>query len=186
MFKKIIYDFFFLNLNEFSNINVDFQINIALFAIAIGICVAAVAITLYRSSLQRIIKQLTRFEAKDEVSARTLAELGLEKSIFIKMALAREGRLTRMIGRVGEVQYTYEEYLALSKEKGFRHEKIDFASAQFYIRADKQDDARNIIENYGASMYRTALYCVLVMALYVCIMIFMPEILTIINNAMGA
>lgn len=186
MFKKIIYDFFFLNLNEYSNINVDFQINIALFAIAIGICVAAIAITLYRSSLQKIIKQLTRFEAKDEASARTLAELGLEKSLILKMALSREGRLTRMIGRVGEVKYTYEEYIALSKEKGFRHEKVDFTVAQFYIRDDKQDDARNIIENYGASIYRALLYCVLVIALYVCLMIFMPEILTVINNAMGS
>lgn len=185
MFEKIMYDFFFLNLNEYSNINVDLQINIVLFAVAIAICVSAVIITLYRSSLQKIIKQLTRLEATDEASARTLAEMGLEKSIFIKMALSREGRLTRMIGRVGEVQYTYEEYLELSKKKGFRHEKVDFASAEFYIRPDKQDEARNIIENYGASMYRTVLYCVMVIAVYVCLMLFMPEILTLINDAIG-
>lgn len=185
MFEKIFYDFFFINLNEYQNINVDFQINVVLFFVSLAICAAAFIITLYRSSLQKVIKQLTRLEAKDEDGARTLAELGLEKSIFIKMALCREGRLTRIIGRVGETKYTYEEYLALSKQKGFRHENLDFTTARFYIREEKADDAKNIIENYGTSMWRTALYCVLVIAVYVCLMLFMPEILRLIDNALA-
>ena len=180
----MIKEFFVLNLNEYSNIDIDFQINVFLFILAIAICASAVVVTLYRSSLQKIIKQLTRLEARDEESARTLADLGLEKCIPVKMALSREGRLTRMIGRVGEKRYTYDEYVRLSKKKGFRHEKIDFATAEFYIRAEKKDEARNIVENYSASMYRTMLYCVLVIALYVCLMFFMPEILTFINGMM--
>ena len=183
MFKKIFYDFFFLNLNEYPNINIDFQINVFLLFLSIAICAAAVVVTIYRSTLQRVIKQLIRLEAFNEQSACTLADLGLEGSVFIKMALAREGRLTRMIGRVGEKKYTYEEYLALSKEKGFRHEKVDFATAQFYVREEQMDDAKNIVENYGTSVYRTALYCVLVMVLYVCLMLFMPEILSLIDGA---
>lgn len=186
MFEKIIYDFFFLNLKDYPNINIDLEINVLLFFISVAICVAAVIITLYRSSLQKIIKQLSRLEAKDEASARTLKDIGLEKSIFIRMALSREGRLTRMIGRVGETKYTYEEYLALSKKKGFKHEKVDFSVAEFYIREERADEAKNIIENYGTSMYRTALYCVLVIALYVCLALFMPEILVFIDGALGS
>lgn len=186
MFEKIFYDFFFLNLKDYPNINIDFEINVFLLFIAIAVCAAAVIVTLYRSSLQKIIKVLSRLEAKDEESARTLGEMGLEKSLILKMALSREGRLTRMIGRVGETRYTYEEALELSKKKGYKHEKVDFATAQFYIRADRADEAKNIIENYGTSMLRTVLYCVLVIAVYVCCLFFMPEILNLIDSALGS
>lgn len=178
-------DFFFLDINEYFDISGSFKINVFLFVFAIAVCIAAVVITLYRSSLQRIVKQLMRLEASCEESARTLAELGLDKCIPLKMALSREGRLTRLIGRVGEKIYTYEEYKTLSKTKGFRHEKVNFAEARFYIRDGKGDEARNIIENYGASMFRTALYCVFVIAFYVCLMLFMPEILSLISGAAG-
>lgn len=179
----MLYDFFVLDVNEYANIDGSFKINIFLFFLAVGICAAAVIITLYRSSLQRIVKQLTRLEAVDEERARTLGDLGLDRSIIIKMALSRDGgRLTRLIGRVGQKKYTYDEYKALTKQKGYRHDKIDFSSAEFYIREGKEEEAKNIVENYGASMYRTALYCVLVMALYVCLMFFMPEIIMFISG----
>ena len=182
----MLYDFFTLDVNEYAGIHGSFKINIFLFFIALGMCIAAVIITLYRSSLQRIVKQLTRLNAFDEESARTLGDLGLERCLIIKMALARDGgRLTRLIGRVGQKTYTYEEYKALTKKKGYRHERINFAEAEFYIREGKGDEARNIIENYGASMFRTALYCVLVMALYVCVMFFMPEIIMLIDGAIS-
>ena len=184
--SSIINDFFLINLNRYSNIDIDFQINVFLFILALAICAASVVITLYRSSLQKIIKQLTRLSATGEKTARTLPELGLEKSLILKMALSREGRLTRIIGRVGEKLYTYEEYVELSKQKGgIKREKIDFNTAKFYIRPEKADAAKNIIENYGTSMLRTVLYCVFVMAFYVCIALLMPEILSLINSFLG-
>ena len=184
MFKKIYYDIFLINLNEYPNINTDLQINVLLLGIALAICAAAIIVTLYRSSLQRLIKQLTRLGACSEESARTLADLGLERSLTIKLALSREGRLTRMVGRVGEIKYTYDEYLALMKQKGFKHERIDFASAEFYIRDEQADDARNIIENYSSSLLRAVLYCLLVISLYVCLMLLMPSILSMLDTAL--
>ena len=186
MFKKIFYDFFLINLKDYPNIGGDLYINVLLLCVALGICATAIVVTLYRSSLQRLIKQLTRLGAESEESARTLREMGLEKSIVLRMALSREGRLTRLVGRVGEVKYTYEEYLALSKQKGFRHEKIDFTTAEFYIREEHTAEAKNIIDNYGASMLRAVLYSVGVIAVYVCVMFFMPEILSLIDAALGA
>ena len=186
MFEKIIYDFFLINLKDYPNINIDLEINVVLLFVSIAIAVCAVVITLYRSALQRAIKQLTRLGATDEASARTLAELGMEKSWILKMALSREGRLTRIIGRVGEKRYTYEEYAELSRKKGgIKDERIDFATAEFYVRPERADDAKNIIENYGTSMLRTALYCVLVLAVYVCIALMMPAILSLIDGMMG-
>ena len=59
MFDKIIYEFFFINLNEYPNINIDFQINVFLLIVAIAIAICSVIITFYRSSLQQVIKQLS-------------------------------------------------------------------------------------------------------------------------------
>ena len=186
MFEKIFYDFFLINLNEYSNINIDLEINVLLFFISLAICASAFAVTLYRATLQQAIKRLTRFSASDEESARTLGDLGLEKSVLLKMALSRRGRLTRIIGRVGERSYTYEEYVELSRTKGgLKDEKIDFETAEFYIRPESVDDAKNIIENYGTSMLRTSLYCVLVIAVYICVALVMPEVLTLINNLLA-
>jgi hypothetical protein len=179
-------NFFWLNLKDYDNIKIDFPINAFLLFLAVAIAVASVIITLYRGGLQKLIKQLTRYLAKDEKNARTLAELGLEKSFIVKLALSREGRLTRLVGRVGETVLTYEEALALSKEKKkSKPERIDFETARFYIRPERGDEAKNIIENYSASMFRTALYCVLVFALYVCIALLMPEILNFINSSLA-
>ena len=174
--------FFLINLKDYPNIKIDFPINAFLFFLAVAICVASIVITLYRAGLQKLLKQLTRLHAQDENNARTLAELGLEKSFIVRLALSREGRLTRLVGRVGETVLTYEEALALSKEKKkSRPERINFATARFYIRPGKVDESKNIIENYGTSMVRTALYCVLVFAVYVCVALLMPEILAAVN-----
>ena len=185
MIGKFFNDFFWLNLKNYENIKLDFPINAFLFFLAVSIAVSSIIITLYRAGLQKLIKQLTRLLAQDEKNARTLAELGLEKSFIVRLALSREGRLTRLVGRVGETVLTYEEAVRLSKEKKrTRPERIDFATARFYIRSGKIDEAKNIIENYGTSMVRTALYCVLVFALYVCIALLMPEILNFVNSSL--
>ena len=42
MFKKIYYDIFLINLNEYPNINTDLQINVLLLGIALAICAAAI------------------------------------------------------------------------------------------------------------------------------------------------
>ena len=42
-----------------------------------------------------------------------------------------------------------------------------------------------IMETYGSSILRTCLYCVLALALYICIALCMPEILSFINTQLG-
>lgn len=186
MFAKLIYDFFFINLNEYPNIGIDFEINVFLLVLTIALCVCFFLVNHHRSMMQTIIKQLTRHGAKDEESAKTLAELGLDRAVTLKWALSKRGQLTRMVGRVGEKIYTYEEYVALSKQKGgIKDEKIDFTTARFYILESGQDRAKNVLENYGTSLPRAILYCVLFLALYVCIALSMPELLTLINGWLG-
>ena len=129
--------------------------------------------------------QLTRHGAKDEESAKTLNELHLKDSAFIKMALSGEGQLAKVVGRVGETVYTYEEYVALSNSKtGVPKDKIDFKEARFYLRSGENAETRaqHIIDNYGTSTLRAILYAVFFLALYVCLALVMPEILTYVDD----
>ena len=186
MLDKLIYDFFFINLKDYPNIGIDFEINVFLLVLTVALAVCFFVANHYRSMMRTIARQLMRHGANNEENAKTLAELGLEKSLWLKWALAHSTQLTRIVGRVGEKVYTYEEYVALSKQKGgIKDEKIDFAEARFYIRESANDRAKNIIENYGTSTFRAVLYCILFLALYVCLALSMPEILTIVNGWLG-
>ncbi len=186
MLNKLIYDFFFINLKDYPNIGIDFEINVFLLVLTVALSVCFFVANHHRSMMQTVLKQLTRHGAKDEGSAKTLRELGLDRSFSLKWALSHTGQLTRIVGRVGEKVYTYEEYVALSKQKGgIKDEKIDFAEAKFYIRESAGERAKHIVENYGTSTGRAVLYCVLFLALYVCIALSMPEILSIIDGWLG-
>ena len=185
MFDKLLYDFFFLNLKDYPNIGIDFEINVFLLCVFVAVAACFFIVNMYRQNIQDIVMQLTRHGAKDEESAKTLNELHLKDSAFIKMALSGEGQLAKVVGRVGETVYTYEEYVALSNSKtGVPKDKIDFKEARFYLRSGENAETRaqHIIDNYGTSTLRAILYAVFFLALYVCLALVMPEILTYVDD----
>ena len=186
MWEKIYYDLFLINLKDYSNIGIDLEINVLLLFIFLALCVCFFVINHHRATTQLIVKQLTRHEAEDEESAKTLAELGLEGSVSVKWMLRSEGQISKLVGRVGEKTYTYEEYEALMKSKGgVPKENIDLSTARFYVRSEAKERISFIVDTYGSSILRTTLYCVLILALYICIALCMPEILSFINTQIG-
>ena len=84
---------------------------------------------------------------------------------------------------VGRTKPTYEEYMALSKEKRHTDEKIDFETARFFIPKENVGKATMIKDKENPSVQRTVLVCILIVALTVCLMLLMPGILTLISNA---
>ena len=175
--------YFLINLKDYSNIGIDLEITKVLFAFLIALICTTVAINFIKSSIRTLIKQLIRREAFSEDSALTLAELGL--NVFkIRTVIQSSGRLSKIIARVGEVNYTYEEYTELLKNKDFKDE-INFDDAKFYIRENGRDSATRIYEENDSSVLQTVLLCLLMVAIFVCIMLLMPTILTGINNLLG-
>ncbi len=183
MLEKLFYDFFFLNLNSYENIGINFYINIFLLVLTLALSVAFFAVNIHRQTTQLIVMQLVRNKANGEESAKTLTELGMMKSFFVRWTITRSSVLRGVVARVGEVSYTYDEYVALTKKKGgFKEEKIDLETAKFYIKSEGADRAQQIIETYGTSMVRCVLYCVFFLAIYICLSLCMPEILSLING----
>ena len=176
---------FTLNVKDYLDISMDVYINIILFVIAVVLCLASFAINHHRAYTYRIIRQLLRREATSEDKAKTIGELHLNLSRSLKGALSRNGQLTDIVKRAGYVKPSYEEYVALMKDKRNRKKKetVDFDTARFYIPEDKLERAQRISEKGEPTVLRTLLVCVLIIALCVCISLAMPELLRLIGKA---
>ena len=173
--------YFLINLNSYPNINIDLEINVLLFYFLIGILAAIIFVNYKRAKTQNILKALTRHKAFDEKSAKTLLELGIDTNMARRM-LNGEGQLAKTVARVGEKTYTYDEYVAMTKTKGYKEEKIDFNSAKFFIRENQKDNAIKIVNTGNYSPLNTALLCLFIVAIYICIALLMPAILSFISS----
>ena len=185
MLKNIWNDIILLNLKDYENIGVDFYINIFFFVLAVFICISFFVIEHKRGCMRLTVKQLMRHNAEGEESAKTLFELGIS-SRSIKRALSTDTRLSKIVKRVGAHEYTYEEYVKLSKEKKLKKEKIDFTTARFYINKSYEQQAKHIYENYNTSLVKSLLMCALVILIYGAVAAVSSEIIEYINSALGA
>ena len=175
---EILKDFISINLKDYIDPGIDFPINVFLLSIALGLCIATFLITFQKRYTVRLIKQLLRHDATNEENAKSLSQLRIKPGFFLKAALSRSGQLTDMVKRVGETKFTYKQYKKMQKEKGFKEEKIDFETAKFYIAEDKLDRAKKINEISFPSYINATLCCILILAIFICITLYMPEILT--------
>ena len=179
---KILKEYFSINLNDYDNIGINLEINKVIFGAFVALIIGVIFLNIYRGNIKIVVTQLTRHNAKCEDEAKTLAEIGLGKNRIVKWLLSQENLLTKIVGRKGERKFEYEEYKALSKKERAEAEKFDINAAEFYIRDEQKDLATRAIENYGTSVQRTAVTCLLIAIISICVIICMPEILEIINN----
>jgi hypothetical protein len=176
-----------INLKSYPSLGFDLKIGWILLALTIGIIVAAVIITLQRNGMISLIKKLYRCEAKDENSAKALSELGLD-NIVIRGLLKGSGRIRRIVKAVGEKEYTYEEYIALSKEKK-KKKRVDGVkkskekiTLRYYLCDFESSDTKNLVEARRSPLLNTILFCILMISIYVCVMLLMPDILDLLND----
>ncbi len=170
-----------INLNDYSNIGIDLEISKILFCFLVGLIIATVIVNYRRASMILIIKKLLRHEVFSEDSAKSLPELDAN-SLGVRLSLTSDKRTMSMVKRAGEKQYTYEEYSALIKSKDFKEEKIDFEEAKFYLDETSLEDAKKVVDVPAPSVINTLLFCVLLIAVYICLILLIPEILNLINN----
>ncbi|MBR2972086.1 MAG: hypothetical protein IKC61_04070 [Clostridia bacterium] len=173
---------FSINLNEYKYIGVDLEINKIILCTAVVLMACIVVFNTYRANIKLTVSQLVRHKAKDEESAKTLSELGLDKSRAIKKLLGKDNMLTKIVARCGEKKYGYDEYMALSDEEKKECEEFDVTESRFYIREEYSLHATNVIDKYGTSVCRTILSCVLIAIISISLFLSMPGILNVLNN----
>ena len=204
-------DYICLNTKEYHNIGFDFEIVKVLLVTALVLCIVFCVMDFHKKNAYVIIKQLMRHEAKDPESAKTLSEIGLSQNKSVRRAIESSSQLKSVVGRVGEKVMTYEEFIALEKKKRenkliyriFKKKKIQdenntecsgvenenvapsIDTVGLYIKPERADYASRIYNGADISVVRTALRCVLVVAVAVCFTMLMPELLTLVNNMLG-
>lgn len=179
-----------LNLNDFPNLKLDFEINKFLSLTLIGVIAAIIMINYTRSAVYLTASKLIRHEAIGEENSKTLSELGINFG-RIKRALRSGSQLKAVVGRVGEEVLTYEEYTERvnenkkSKNKSPIFEKIDFETARFYIKKESVNVARDLSFKSRSILLNTVLFCVLSVIVVVCLIFVMPEILGWLNSLLA-
>ena len=173
-------DYISLNLNDYSNINFDLEINKIILFLFIGIMVAAVVLNYRRYCMIILIKRLLRYEATDKESAKSIGDLGIKKH-HVKCAMST-GRISKIVYSTEKHEYTYEEYSQMIKKGKGKEEKIDFSKDKLYIKETELDSAQIIADINHPTIFSTILFCVFILASCVCIMFIMPGVLSIINN----
>lgn len=177
--------YFLVNLKDYPNIGIDFEITKIIFYFTLGIIIASIAINYIRSQMYTVVKSLMRREAFSTETALTLDELGINTA-GVRRTLKSGSQLMKAVTRIGKTKsYSFEEYLELMKKKNFKDEEINFAEDKFYIHPSNMPSAEKIYMSGTASALHTALFSVLLLAIFVCLMFLMPEILTLINNLLG-
>ena len=198
-------DYISLNMKDYPNLGFDFEIVKVLLIAAVVLCVVFCVMDFHKKNAYLIIKQLMRHEAKNPESAKTLSELSLSENRAVRRSLASSSQIRSVVGRVGEKELTYEEYIANEKRKkelkrakralkktGAENISVPVEEKtpmldelRFYIKEERADYASKIYNGADISVLRTVLRCVLVVAVAVCFVFLMPELLSFINNIMG-
>lgn len=179
-------DFFFLDLSDYENFGMSFPLGLFLILLTIGISSALFVINYNKMIMATALKKLLRHKATDELSAKTLSDLGLDGVKKLKHALSHSGQLSYIVKRVGAEEITYDEYLSKSKEKGFKEEKIDFSTEKFYISPDKIDRAKKILEEDNSSFTKPIVLTAVMVAVLILFAILAPDVLSAINSSLEA
>ena len=174
-----------LNLKDYENIGVDFEINKFLLFLAIGLCAASFVINYRRSLIIDTVKQLFRHNATGEENAKTLTELGLMSSSGIRKAVVSDSQLRKMIRVVGEVNPTYDEYLASTKRGGKKLPETDITTARIYIPDESLERAKFVYNTYSTSLLKTILLCVFIIAVTVCLILVSPSVITTVDSILS-
>ncbi len=105
------------------------SLKIIIFGLFIGVLIASFSMIFIKTTLGRLVRAILAKNALEEENAVTLADCGLEKHIFIRMALRRGYTLRRVVRCVEEERFMadarreaeeYEEKRREAKEKGSR------------------------------------------------------------------
>ena len=177
---------FAINLSDYDNINFSLEINKVVLGACIALILGIVFLNLYRSNMRITVVQLTRHKARDEESAKTLRELGLANSRVIKKLLSGDNTLTKVVARVGALEYDYETYKAMDKKERLEAERIDFENARFYISESGATRAAFIAERYTSTLFGTILSCAFIAIICICIIVCMPGILDVVDGLLGS
>ena len=157
-----------------------------IFAVMLGIVLASCAVFIERRYLGALVRALVKDEARDEESAKTLADLGLRPNFLLKNALRRRDsalrKLVRYAGEPSEEEDLPEEVTGREKKRLIFTEMLDFSTTRFYIPPALCDRA-TIRYNEKGSDFRSLVLTVLIAIVGSGVLIrFLPVVFHVADN----
>jgi hypothetical protein len=203
LLKDFYNDFICLNLKDYKNIGIDFEINKLILLFFGALIVGCIIVSINQMNLTLLIRKLMKIEAYSESSAKTLSQLGLADNAGIRSLITKnDGRISKIIAVVGIKRQTYEEYIeAEQKRKEARRLppaerkavleslsaiEIDASNAKIYIPEDKREYASYVYSSGNGSVVKTALSCALILVVAITIVLLMPTLLSAVNGILGS
>ena len=118
---NFLHDFFNPKLEGYTNFTFSEgapSLKIIIFGLFIGVLIASFSMIFIKTTLGRLVRMLLAKQAFDAKDAKTLADCGLEKHLFIRMALRRGYTLRRVVHCAEE-----EEFLANARREAEEYEE---------------------------------------------------------------
>ena len=199
-----IKDFFSPELSNYINFNLGSDSMINIHIIVIGVFIGVMLAAGYTIFVKQILGKFTRKLLDEDITApdkaKTLAELGMDKNIFIKLGL-RGYTLGRVVSSIekdeffaaaNEAQRSYEENRTQAKKEGKRIPPFKYpefrkktTECRYYI-AEKNRYTAEMRFNPNGSGYGTFFF-VLLIAIICVIMVyaFLPQILRLADTVLS-
>lgn len=176
-----------------------------------GLFLASVIAVVQKRHVGKMARTLLSLEANSPESAKTLGELGLSRSVPVKMSLSHASPLRKLVSVVeGDEVFTYRDELAAAfpaykekldeenaengeekeeKEKEstplpkgrFRLRRINYESARFFIDPSLTVRASIRYEEKGTSWYLVPLSFVASVALFLLALRFLPVLVNMLD-----
>ena len=157
-------------------------------AIAIGIVVAAVMAVYTRSVLGGFVRKLIKEGAHSPETAKKLSEIGFFRNAAIRRELARGVTLRKVVRCPEEDEFlAATDKVAEKKGKWGRHEgfRPDFLTARYYIPEDLKYRAEIRFEKKGSDWGMFAIVVIIAIIIAALIGVFLPDLFQLMDNIIG-
>ena len=181
---NFIKDFILLDISDYENFGISFPLGIFITVFTVAMIACCFFISYQKMCVSEILQKLLRKNATDETSALTLKELRCDTA-KARNTLRRGGKISHLVKTVGEEKMSYEEYVALSKKRGFKESKTDYDTARFYINEEMLSYAENEVKNNTPSWLHPVFISLALVAIWLALALFANDILTVINNSLA-
>ncbi len=173
--------------NNLSNRLEAWTVVLGIACVFLGIMAAGVAFVLYKRILGGLPRELLARGATSEESAVIPSETGLRLPWALRLSLRRSGSvLRRYIRYVGQIDRTYEEQLALEKDKkAAKPIEPDFRLVPIYLVEADSEECLHRFSTEGSDGKAIAALIAVFTVLFFVVCRFLPEIMAFVDGLLG-
>ncbi len=146
-----------------------------------GLLLASFVMFYNKNVLGAFVRRIDGAGALDAASAKTLAELGFEKNIFIKLSLKLGNSLRRVIALAPKDGEEHDGDLTLFHASMLK-QKYSLSDARFYIPQTKRDIVVGRFSAKGSGILSVVLTAVIGLAVAIIILKFAPNVAGLIES----